>query len=65
MKPTRQQAEWIRSSYCGSNACVEVATAQDKIMIRNSRRPDEPPLVFTAEEWTAFVLGVRAGEFGQ
>ncbi|WP_030440723.1 DUF397 domain-containing protein [Actinoplanes subtropicus] len=56
--------QWQRSSYCGTNACVEVARADDgRILVRDSKRPDNEVLSFTAEEWAAFVAGVAAGEF--
>jgi hypothetical protein len=32
-------------------------------LIRDSKRPENPALSFTGEEWTAFVAGVQAGEF--
>jgi hypothetical protein len=58
------QSPWRRSSYCGTNACVEIAEAPGQIMVRDSKNPDVPPFVFTTDEWTAFVRGVKAGEFG-
>ena len=58
-------SEWKRSSYCGTNACVEVFVHADgTVRVRNSKFPLWPPLAFTAEEFRAFVLGVQAGEFG-
>ena len=58
---------WIKSSYSGPTGgnCVEVAfLADSQVAIRNSRHPDGPALVFTPAEWTAFLGGVRDGEFG-
>jgi hypothetical protein len=57
------QSPWRRSSYCGTNACVEVAESAGQYLVRDSKNPDVPPFVFTTEEWTAFVRGVQAGEF--
>jgi hypothetical protein len=60
-------APWIKSSYSGPTGgnCVEVAfLADSQVAIRNSRHPDGPALVFTPAEWTAFLGGVRDGEFG-
>ena len=54
---------WTRSSYCSDNACVEVAVDGDEVWVRDSKDPDGPVLQFTADEWTAFVDGARAGEF--
>ena len=60
---TNQKPEWQKSSYCGNSACVEVAVTSDAILVRDARNPQIPPLVFTTEEWDAFVKGVKAGEF--
>lgn len=47
------------------NGCVEVARLTDGgVAVRDSKDPSRPALLFTAEEWTAFVSGVHAGEFG-
>jgi predicted secreted Zn-dependent protease len=58
-----QNMGWRKSSYCGSNACVEVAQSADAILVRDSKDPASPVLSFTKDEWTAFVAGVNAGEF--
>jgi hypothetical protein len=42
--------------------CVEVAHHLDKVYIRNSKQPGNE-LVFSVEEWTAFIRGVKDGEF--
>lgn len=55
---------WKRSSFCGTNACVEVSRIGGNVYIRNSTTPRPEPLVFTDAEWTAFLAGVWAGEFG-
>ena len=57
------QPNWQRSSFCGANACVEVAEISGQFLLRDSKNPDVAPFAFTSEEWTAFVRGVRAGEF--
>ena len=54
---------WRKSSFCGTSACVEVATAGDEVLVRDSKDANSPVLKFTAEEWRAFVAGVTAGEF--
>jgi hypothetical protein len=43
---------------------VEVAFVDGQVAVRDSKNPTGPTLVFTAAEWTAFVGGVAAGEFG-
>jgi hypothetical protein len=60
-----QTPEWQKSSYCGTNACVEVAMTSNAVLVRDSKNPQSVPLSFTTDEWSAFVQGVRAGEFTQ
>jgi len=55
--------QWRRSSYCGSGACVEVARSSDGFLVRDAKDPESPVLSFTAEEWSAFVAGVKSDEF--
>ncbi|GAA0912750.1 DUF397 domain-containing protein [Nonomuraea longicatena] len=44
--------------------CVEVAALPTgEIAMRNSRFPDDPALVYTRAEISAFVLGAKDGEF--
>ncbi|HLQ57816.1 MAG TPA: DUF397 domain-containing protein [Streptosporangiaceae bacterium] len=54
----------------GEGDGVEVATepgskegSDHVITVRNARDPDGPKLVFTPDEWQAFVAGVKDGEF--
>jgi uncharacterized protein len=57
---------WRKSSYsCGSDStCVMFQLQGDQILLRHSRQEtDDPVLTFTTEEWRAFILGVKAGEF--
>jgi Domain of unknown function (DUF397) len=58
---------WAKSSYSGSEGgqCVEVAALPNgSHAVRDSKDPDGPVLRFTADEWRAFVRGVKAGEPG-
>ncbi|WP_436491968.1 DUF397 domain-containing protein [Actinokineospora sp. HUAS TT18] len=53
-----------QSSYCASGSCVQVAVLSDgQVALRDSKEPSLPPHVFTSDEWVAFTLGVKAGEF--
>jgi hypothetical protein len=58
-----EMPQWQKSSYCASNACVEVAMTSNAVLVRDSKNPQDAPLSFTADEWSAFVQGVRSGEF--
>lgn len=52
-----------KSSFSGTT-CVEVAPLPDGVIsVRNTRARTGPPLEFTADEWAAFVAGVKSGEF--
>jgi hypothetical protein len=57
------ELKWVRSSLCASNACVEVAHAEDRVLLRDSKQPAVAPLEFTTAEWAAFLAGARGGEF--
>jgi len=56
---------WRTSSFSGNNGtCVEVATLPDgHIAVRNSNHPDEGIVLFTRAEMSAWISGVKAGEF--
>ncbi|GAA0995483.1 DUF397 domain-containing protein [Acrocarpospora macrocephala] len=58
-------AAWRKSSLSGSgNNCVEVASNLPGIVgVRDSKHPTGPALIFTADEWSAFLGGVKSGEF--
>ncbi|MFG3602374.1 DUF397 domain-containing protein [Micromonospora chersina] len=57
------RAVWQRADGDTSDSAVEVAFVDDLIGMRNSAEPDGPVLVFTQDEWDAFVAGARDGEF--
>lgn len=60
---TTKEPQWQRSSYCATNACVEVADGPDGTkLLRDSKNPGIV-LTFTAGEWWAFAAGMRAGDF--
>jgi hypothetical protein len=59
-------ADWRKSTFSGGNggACVEVARNLPGIVaVRDSKDREGPALVFTPDEWLAFLDGVRADEF--
>lgn len=59
------RAVWQKSSRSGPNCdnCVEVAFVDKAIAVRDSKNPTGPVLIFTADEWDAFVGGAKDGEF--
>lgn len=59
-----ENVRWRKSSACKDSAnCVEVALEDGSVAVRHSEEPEGPVLRFSAGEWTAFLTGVRAGEF--
>ncbi|MCF8034034.1 MAG: DUF397 domain-containing protein [Desulfarculaceae bacterium] len=43
-------------------SCVAVAMTPGKILVKHSSRKG-PVLSFTEKEWSAFIAGVKSGEF--
>jgi hypothetical protein len=56
--------EFRVSSFCSFGNCVEVGrTDEGSVLVRDTKDRAQKALAFTGEEWTAFVAGVKAGEF--
>ncbi|MER7281723.1 DUF397 domain-containing protein [Dactylosporangium sp. NPDC000244] len=58
-------AAWRKSTRSGpySDNCVEVAFVGGAVALRDSKDKTGPVLLFTPEEWVAFVGGTKDGEF--
>lgn len=55
---------WTKSSLSFPNGnCVELNVTETVALLRNSREPDGPVLVFTHQEWDDFLQGAARGEF--
>jgi hypothetical protein len=63
--PPLPDLAWLTSSHSGSdNACVAVAVDPDgEVVVHNTNRRHLGVLPFTPAEWSAFVAGVKDGEF--
>lgn len=58
-------AVWRKARRSAGNggACVEVATVDGRVAVRDSKNPAGPKLGFTHVQWAASVAGVKAGRF--
>jgi hypothetical protein len=57
------QVAFRKSSYSGTENCVEVAIAAGADIVLRDSKSRSTTLIFTPDEWTAFLSGVKAGEF--
>ncbi|MBL1091872.1 MULTISPECIES: DUF397 domain-containing protein [Streptomyces] len=57
---------WRKSSHSNGEGaeCIEVADGYPGLVpVRDSKAPQGPALVFTADGWSAFVAAVKRGGF--
>jgi predicted secreted Zn-dependent protease len=60
----RMGLTWRKAQLSTNNgACVEVASVPGKIAVRDSKDTGGPILVYAPEEWSAFLDGVKKGEY--
>jgi hypothetical protein len=64
---TSDSPRWFKSSHSDNGGnCVEVSVGTDTsgtVPVRDSKDPAGPHLTFTANAWTAFVVGIQRGDF--
>lgn len=59
-----QSVDYRRGSRCNINDCVEVGRMHDgRVVLRSSQEPHRPPTVLGSDEWRAFLLSVKDGDF--
>ena len=63
MTVPHEDMEWRKSSFSANHNCVEFRRVEGGVEVRNSKRPDEATIRYTASEWRAFIAGVKNGEF--
>jgi hypothetical protein len=61
--PEQTDIIWRKSKTSASSNCVEVAFANESVLVRNSRDPLGSVLSFSRQEWMAFLEGASEGEF--
>ncbi|MDH2390224.1 DUF397 domain-containing protein [Streptomyces sp. HNM0663] len=54
-------ADWQSGSQGAGD--VQIAFVEGFIAMRNAARPGSPSLIFAPDEWRAFVMNAREGEF--
>lgn len=57
------QLAWRVARDCDGGNCVRVAPSAGMIVIGDTKNPDGPVLSYTGAEWSAFVEGIRQGDF--
>jgi hypothetical protein len=51
---------WRKSTYSGTNDdCIETATGQGVILVRDTKNRDGRTLAFSADAWAFFVTSLR------
>ncbi|MEU5160488.1 DUF397 domain-containing protein [Streptomyces sp. NPDC020875] len=68
MTTTTESPRWFTSSYSNNGGnCVEVAVnfviSRGVVPVRDSKNPTGPALAVPAQAFSAFVTGVKAGDF--
>ncbi len=60
----RMALVWRKAQRSTTNgSCVEIASVAGKIAVRDSKDPGGPVLVYTPNEFSAFLDGAKKGEF--
>jgi len=59
-----RSVSYRRARKCQINNCLEVGRSPDgRIFLRNTRAPHDPPTIVDSDEWSAFLLGAKEGDF--
>jgi Domain of unknown function (DUF397) len=55
---------WFKSSASGGGGCVEVAhLPEGGVALRDTKDRTKAAHVYTTDEWQAFLIGAKNGEF--
>jgi Domain of unknown function (DUF397) len=58
-----EEINWRKSSFSGTQDCVEVRQFADRVQIRDSKNRRASALSVSSGQWHAFVAGLRSGGF--
>jgi len=61
--PVSGDFAWRVSSKCDAGTCVGVARQGEFVIIGNTAEPGGPVSKFSLEKWSAFLAGVKLGDF--
>lgn len=64
--PSLDNRKFIKSSFSPDAPwvkCVDVSIGDDDVLITNFSIKGSPVVVFSHDEWEAFIRGVKEGEF--
>jgi hypothetical protein len=57
----RSTLNWRTSRYSGGNLeCLEIASDEQSVLVRDSRNPSGTVLEFSSSQWSSFIRRVRA-----
>ena len=57
----KMNLQWRKATYSSGNGgnCIEVATADHTVAVRDSKDPDGPRLAFKTNAWQAFATRLK------
>ena len=64
METDLSNLHWFKSSASAAGNCVEVAHLPGgRVAVRDSKERVKAPIRYTRQEWEAFLVGAKNGEF--